>query len=106
MTIAEVTPGVCGLGTLVVATHDETTGQVSLVLETDCAAIRRLAAVLTAVDAYQTAFTPAPGNPVYVAAGEARLHPSCALPTAIIKAVEVAAGLALPRDVTIRLTKS
>jgi hypothetical protein len=34
------------------------------------------------------------------------LHPSCPVPAGIIKAVEVEAGLALPKDVAIVVTKT
>jgi hypothetical protein len=32
-------------------------------------------------------------------------HPACPVPAAIIKAVEVAGGLALPRDASIKVSK-
>ncbi|MDH7568306.1 MAG: hypothetical protein QHJ73_01800 [Armatimonadota bacterium] len=102
---AVITPGVCGQGTKVTATHDDGTGVVTLTLHTECQACRRLAETLHTVDGMQAAFTPPPQNPVYLAAAQARLHAACVVPAGIIKAVEIACGLALPADVSIRLTK-
>lgn len=78
---------------------------VTIALESQCEGVRRLAAALPEADGHAVAFTPAARNPVYLAAEAARLHPACVVPAAIIKAVEVACGLALPRDVSIKLAK-
>jgi hypothetical protein len=47
-------------------------------------------------------FLPMPRNPAYIAAEKSGCHPSCAVPTAILKAVEVALGVALPKEVRIK----
>ena len=65
----------------------------------------RLAAELPEVDGYQAAMTAAPQNPVYLAAGQARLHAACPVPCGVIKAIEVACSLALPKDVSIKLSR-
>jgi hypothetical protein len=39
---------------------------------------------------------------VFEPAAEVGLHPACLVPVGVIKAVEVVAGLALPREATIR----
>lgn len=106
MVIAEVTAGVCGFRTKIVATYDEAAGTVVLEFHTECAAVQRLAADLQCVAVHPIAFTPACQNPVYRAAAPARLHAACVVPVSVIKAVEAAAGLALPRDVAIRLEKA
>ena len=47
-------------------------------------------------------FMPVTRNPVYIAAEQSGCHPSCPIPAAALKAVEVAMEMALPRDVSIR----
>jgi hypothetical protein len=44
-------------------------------------------------------------NPVYVSAQQAGCHSSCPVPVAVLKAVEVAMEMALPRDVRIKFEK-
>lgn len=43
-------------------------------------------------------------NPVYRDGSSCLKHVSCPVPCGILKALEVEAGLAVPRDVTIRFT--
>lgn len=105
MAIAEVTPGVCGLKSHITATLDEESGVVTLAVDSDCEAVKRLAEVLPSVDGQLAALTPLVKNPIFLAAAAAQCHPACVVPTAILRAVEVASELALPRDVTIHLTK-
>jgi hypothetical protein len=42
---------------------------------------------------------------VFREAAKTLLHPACPVPVGIIKAIEMEAGLALPRDVEIRFTR-
>ena len=62
-----------------------------------------LAERLTSVAVLQEMRKSMPETAVYQAAGEARLHTACPVPCAALKAIEVAAGLALPADVAIAL---
>ncbi len=48
-------------------------------------------------------FRPIPESAVYRSAGCHIRHPGCPIPAAIIKAIEVEVGVALARDVTIRI---
>ena len=93
--------GICGFSTRV---HSEGTPNctVALTIESDCAAVRRLAEALTAVDAMRE-FTYRGDGPLILAEARRLLtHPSCIVPQGMIKAVEVAAGLALPAHADIR----
>ncbi|MCL4535275.1 MAG: hypothetical protein M1370_08985 [Bacteroidetes bacterium] len=103
MAIAEVQAGICGFTSRIETTADGR--RVRLHIESDCQRIQKLAEILTEVDGFSAIGPRARPNPVMDAAAEARLHMACVVPTAIIKAVEVAAGLALPRDVHIRIAK-
>jgi hypothetical protein len=103
-----VDAGVCGFHTGIKADSDD--GQsVRFAVVSDCANIQRLAAELTAagpVDAYAE-----------IGGGEAAtLLPlvrrnltgccaGCAVPVGLFKGMQVAAGLALARDVVIRMSK-
>lgn len=50
--------------------------------------------------AMMDAFTRLLGNPVYVKGAACLKHAACPVPSGILKALEVAAGLNVPRDVT------
>jgi hypothetical protein len=105
MATADVSPGICGFRTQIEATYDETSGEATITISGECEPGRRLAAELTTVAGYEAAFKPAVENPVYQAAARARLHASCPVPMAIVKAIEIACGTALPRDVEVRLAR-
>lgn len=105
---AEIDAGVCGFQTVVVAQCDD--GQnVTIDVQSGCEKIRAIAAALNEkgpVDAYAE-MSPAEGSTVLATARERQKAgcAACAVPIAIFKTVQVAAGLALPRDVSIRLSK-
>ena len=75
--------------------------RVSLKIESDCPHIQKLAAELTEVNALnEISFRR--GDPEILERGAQFCnHASCPVPVGIIKAVEVAAGLALPQQATI-----
>lgn len=75
--------------------------QVSLKIESDCPHIQKLAAELTEVNAL-TEISFRRGNPEILTKGAQYCnHASCPVPVGIIKAVEVAAKLALPQTARI-----
>ena len=78
----------------------------TLSLESECKAIQRLAAELPAVDPFREFTFRGEGPATFQAAAECCSHAACPVPVGIIKAVEIEAGLALPADVTIKLSKS
>jgi hypothetical protein len=102
---AEICSGVCGFNTTVEAQKDEA-GQVELTIESDCKAIQRLASELTQVDPYREFTYKGEGPLTFEVAAEHCSHAACPVPVGIIKAVEIEAGLALPADVSIKLSKS
>ena len=105
MAKAEVYSGVCGFNTKVGAQKNEA-GQVKLTIESTCKAIQRLAADLPQVDPFREFTYKGEGPLTYEAAAEHCSHAACPVPVGIIKAVEIEAGLALPADVSIKLSKS
>jgi hypothetical protein len=95
-----VNPGVCGfVADLSVEDKD---GTLTARVVTSCPRVAAFIGKAGGLDAYDVAFTPLNSNPVMQLAGEANLHAACPMPTALIKAIEVVAGLALPTDVDLR----
>jgi len=103
MTTAHIEAGICGFATTV-RTHGE--GRTMKVeIESDCEHIKKLAAALTEVDPFREITFRGEGPLTYELARLHCAHAACPIPTGILKAIEVEAGLALPKDVTITVTK-
>jgi hypothetical protein len=103
MAKAEINPGVCGFRTTIEATMDGDLCTVTI--ESDCKAIQRLAQKLQRVDPFREFTFRGEGPETYELAASYCSHAACPVPVGIVKAVEIAAGLALPVDVTIKLEK-
>jgi len=104
MARVSVDPGICGLKSVATAlSEDGQTCEVSV--ETECEAIRAFAEELGSLDGFAAAFSKFEENPVYIAAGKHCKHAACPVPSAVIKAVEVACGLALPKNVEFLVEK-
>ena len=104
MARAEICPGICGFKAMVDTRMDGSECTVKIVSE--CKAIQRLAAELTQVDPLREFILKGEGPLTLQLAAKYCNHAACPVPSGIIKAIEVEAGLALPADVTIKLTKS
>jgi hypothetical protein len=107
MTTAKATieAGVCGFVTEVTATCED--GQhVSFSITTPCEKIGRLSETLPTVDAFAEIGSGFEGR-VFTAVRSCceGCCSGCAVPVGVFKAMQVAAGLALPRPVTIQLSK-
>jgi hypothetical protein len=104
MSQSVIQSGICGYSTKVVARAD---GRAcSLMITSDCPAIERLAQDLREVDPFEEITYRGDGPLTLRLAREFCPHPACPVPSGIIKAVEVEAGLALPKDAVITVTKS
>ncbi len=104
MIIVQVDPGVCGLkSTIRVTTADNQNAKVTI--ESNCPHIQALAADMDDIDAYRECFSPMDQSGVYQKAAAHCKHTACPVPSAIIKGVEAACGLALPRDVVFTIEK-
>jgi hypothetical protein len=101
---AEIHAGICGFNTVVVARSD---GEVvHLIITSNCQAIQRLSQVLTEVEPYHE-ISARRSIPQTLEKGmKFCTHAACPVLVGIIKAKEVEAGLALPADVSIRISKS
>ena len=103
MAKAEVMAGNCGFTTQIEAKMNGNTCE--LHITSDCKAIGRMAEELTQVNPYQE-ISFKRGIPLIHEAGIKHCtHAACPVPVSIVKAVEIEAGLALPTDVTIKLSK-
>ena len=67
--------------------------------------VEQLAEALTEVDPYKEISYRGEGPVTLKLAAEHLVHPACPVPSGIIKAIEVEAGLALPKDVSIKPSK-
>jgi hypothetical protein len=96
----KVEPGICGFCCTIVAIPENKRGVRLVIEEPECKQIRRLAGLLKPLTV-KDLFVPFSRNPIFNAAERAGCHASCAIPTALAKAAEVATGMALPRSVRI-----
>ncbi len=93
-------PGICGFSCIIEARRSS--GLVSIkIMGSECKQIQRLSKSITEIS-LEELFRPLTRNPVYLLAQQAGCHPSCPVPVAVLKAVEVAMEMALPRDVLIK----
>jgi sorbitol-specific phosphotransferase system component IIBC len=99
MTRVSIDPGICGFPTTV---EIEKTGkrQFRVTLTTECEKLGQLASQIETLDLVD-AFKQAKDSRLYDVVADCVIHPACPAPVGIIKALEVEAGLALARNVTI-----
>jgi len=92
--------GVCGFVTDVKATSDDSQN-VALEITSTCPHVTKGAADLTSVDAYAEIFAKPAETRTYAALAEHLPHVACPVYAGVLKAVEAAAGLALPRTASV-----
>lgn len=102
MAKAEIHSGRCGFITTVEAVMKDDE-HVSVTISSQCKNCQKLGTVLTEVDPMREISFRGEGPLVLELAPQYLAHPGCPVPAGIIKAVEVAAGLALPADAKISL---
>ena len=106
MARAEILSGICGFTTVVEAKADvDEPYLIRLTIDSDCSSVLRLATELPEVHAFRESAYRGEGPRTLECARRCLVHPSCPVPSGILKAVEVAAGLALPKGVVIRLSQ-
>ena len=104
MVEVKVNPGVCGLNTVIKVNSEDMQNAVVEII-TECPNIKPMEQELMEVDGYEECFSKYGNSKVYELAKKYCKHVACPVPTAIIKGIEVACGLALPRDVEIKISK-
>ncbi len=106
MARAVIHAGVCGFSTTVTTQATDDPRLVKVAITSECKAIQRLGEALTEADPFrEISFRRATPQTAELAA-QYCTHAACPVPSGIIKAIEVAAGLALPADVSITLSKT
>jgi len=104
MAKSEIFAGVCGFSTQVQA-EKSSNYVVSLKITSGCKDIQKMAEEITEVNALEE-ISFRSGIPSVLLKGQKYCpHAACPVPAGIIKTVEVAAGLALPADVEIKIEK-
>ena len=99
---AEIYSGICGFTTTVEATMN---GKVcNLFITSDCEAVQKLAQVLRQVNPFEEiSFHRSIPQTIQLGMQHCS-HAACPVPVGIIKAIEVEAKLALPGDVSIKVS--
>ena len=105
----KVDAGICGFKTSITAASEDSMN-VELKVVSSCDTIKELASRFkekTPIDAYQElspneSIILAISRPVLVQKGCCE---ACVVPAAVCKAIQVVAGLALPQDVTLKISK-
>jgi hypothetical protein len=102
MTKVVVFPGICGFSATI-EVNKIAKRNVSVSICSDCEHVSRLAEIFKDADIFDVlkpqAFF------VQTKAAECMLHAACPVPVGIVKTIEVEAGLALPKDVSIHFVK-
>ena len=91
--------GSCGFTSTVTAVKGEDR-KVRITIESDCEQVRKMQEDIVLLDRMD-AFKRFADNPVYRSAAKRLKHVACPVPCGILKALEVAAGLNLPKDAVI-----
>ena len=101
MAKAIIDAGICGFKTEVIV--EKQGRRCTIEIHSDCEDIKEMAGQLREVDPYQEISFRGEGPLTFRKFSECCRHPACPVPAGIIKAVEVEAGLALPRNVSIEI---
>jgi hypothetical protein len=104
MARSDINSGICGFTATVETRMDGS--RCTVTVDSDCDAIQRLAQELTEVEPFQEITFRGEGPRTLRLGAKHCYHPACPVPVGIIKAIEVEAGLALPADAAIRLSKT
>jgi hypothetical protein len=100
----QVESGICGFPCVIEARKEGPRAVSLKIIGSECEHIKRLSEDVVEMG-LRDLFMPITKNPVYVSAQQAGCHSSCPVPAAVLKAVEVAMDMALPRDVRIKFEK-
>jgi len=96
--------GACRLKTMIeIENHGR--NSCSVILQSECPNFKGMDQELKEIDQYKEGFAKVGAGQVYEVARKYCKHPGCVVPAGIIKAIEVANKLALPRTAEIRIEK-
>lgn len=98
-----VDAGVCRMRTVITAKANPDTGMVELDIQSDCPNVLKMSWSVKPICPYTEVEGDMSLTEVYKMASGAIPHTACPVPCGMIKAVEVAGGLGLKRDVIIKV---
>jgi len=104
MAKAIVNAGVCGRTTEIIAESEDMVNAV-IQITSDCTGYSQMEGISYEIDAYAACLSKLGQNKVVEIFREFCIHAACPVPTAALKAIEVACQLALPRNVSIEISK-
>lgn len=104
MATATIHAGVCNF-TTTVQVDSEDLQTATIQIRTECPSLKPLEAETLEVDGFTECFGKVGEGEIYGWCRTHCRHAACPVPTGIVKAVEVACELALPKPVNIELTK-
>jgi hypothetical protein len=103
MVKVDVDPGICGMTTTIVI--DQSAPLTARVrLNSRCEHIDNMSRELDQVDAYQECFKTGDNSKILQISARHCQHFGCPVPIAIIKGIEVALGISMPKDVSIKIS--
>ncbi|MDR1405372.1 MAG: hypothetical protein LBJ20_07410 [Candidatus Methanoplasma sp.] len=98
-----VDAGVCKMKTVITAKSNPDSGLVDVDIQSDCPNVLRMSWSVKSICPYTEVEEAMNSTEIYRFASESIPHAACPVPCGVIKAIEVAGGLGLKRDVTIRI---
>ncbi|MHB1484682.1 MAG: DUF6951 family protein [Saccharofermentanales bacterium] len=104
MAKSEINAGICGFITEV-ETESEDLQTVIVKIKTQCPNLKPLEKEPMEVDGFVECFGKIGEGEIFEQCRKYCRHAACPVPTGIIKAVEIACEIALPKDVEIKLSK-
>jgi len=104
MSVVIVNPGICGLNSTITVESDEMQ-TCSVKIESECDSIKDMEEGLQDLDGYDECLNGFGDSTVFQESKKHCKHACCPVSSAIIKAIEVEAGLALPKDVEFKISK-
>ncbi|HEY5562893.1 MAG TPA: hypothetical protein VIK72_14255 [Clostridiaceae bacterium] len=100
MNSVNINPGICGLiSKIIIQTEDMQ--EVNIKIQSQCPQIMEMAKEIHEIDGFVECFAKIQDSKVYNAAQKYCKHVACPVPSGIIKGIEIACGLALPKTVSI-----
>ncbi|MEJ2102429.1 MAG: hypothetical protein P8X68_21025 [Desulfobacterales bacterium] len=103
--IVNVMSGICGMITEIRASSGEKPDKVRLDINSRCEGIQKLAQELNAVNPMEEITFKGKGPRTLRMAAKHCKHTSCPVPSGIIKAIEIASGLALAKSASIQVSQ-
>ncbi len=100
-----VNAGICNFVAVFNAIRNEETEMVEVDFKTTCPNFKHLEENVIELDPLVVCFEKIGTGQIFELFRDKCPHNACPIPTAMIKAVEVAEGLALPKDVTMKIEK-